>query len=184
MGTFLWAFFLALVWAALQGSFSPGNMVFGFLLGLTVVWFMRPLYTLVDSRDREDNLVQWRLLLRAWRLLVLILVFLKELIKSALVVAREVLRPTLRIRPGVIAYPLDVQTGGDIRTLAHLISLTPGTLSIDVSDDRRVLYIHAFLVQSEEATEVRDQIKETLEKHVARALGPLDDEQQSEIHSA
>jgi hypothetical protein len=46
------------------------------------------------------------------------------------------------------------------------------------------LYIHAFLVQSEEATEVRDQIKETLEKHVARALGPLDEERQSEIHSA
>jgi multicomponent Na+:H+ antiporter subunit E len=115
---------------------------------------------------------------------VLILVFLKELIKSALVVAREVLRPTLRIRPGVIAYPLDVQTGREITTLANLISLTPGTLSIDVSDDRRVLYIHAFLVQSEEATEVRDQIKETLEKHVARALGPLDEEQQSEIHSA
>ncbi len=184
MGFILRALFLALAWAALQGSFSVNNLLFGVLLGAVVVWFVRPLYALVDSRDREDHLWRWQLLLRAWWLLVLLLVFLKELVLSGLTVAREVLRPTLRIQPGVIAYPLDVRTGREITVLANLISLTPGTLSLDVSDDREVLYIHSLSVENEEATGVRDQIKQTLEKHVARALGPLDEERHVEVQSA
>ncbi len=174
MGFFLRALFLALVWAALQGSFGLGNLLFGLTLGLVVVWFMQPLYELADPRDREDNVASWRLLVRAWRLVVLILVFHWELLKSGLRVAREVLRPTLRIRPGVIAYPLDVTTGREITVLANLISLTPGTLSLEVSDDRRVLYIHSISVEDEKAATTRAEIKRTLEKHVARALGPLD----------
>lgn len=174
MGFFLRALFLALVWAALQGSFSVPSLLFGLGLGLVVMWFMQPLYELADPRDRDENVATARLLVRLWRLVVLILVFLRELTLSGLRVAREVLRPTLRIQPGVIAYPLDVTTGREITVLANLISLTPGTLSLEVSDDRSTLYIHALSVESEDAAAVCDDIKRTLEKHVARALGPMD----------
>ncbi len=166
---------LALAWAALQGSFAPFNLVTGALLGATVVWFTSPLYELSETGDRDYKLLEARPLLRVWRFGVLVLVFLWELIKSALQVAYLVLQPDLeRMQPGVIAYPLDVKTGIEITVLANLISLTPGTLSLEVTDDRRVLYIHAIFVADEEARDVRDGIKQSLEKHVARALGPFD----------
>lgn len=174
MGFFLRALFLAVVWAALQGSFGIPNLLFGLGLGLVVMWFMQPLYALADPRDEETGLGFGRAVLRIGPLLVLVLVFLWELLKSGLRVAYAVLRPTLAIQPGVIAYPLDVRTGREITMLANLISLTPGTLSLEVSDDRRVLYIHALNVESESAESVRDDIKRSLEKHVARALGPVE----------
>jgi len=183
MGFFLRAVFLALIWAALQGSFQPQTLLLGFGIGLVVVWFVWPLYELSDTRDQRADIWSWRLVFRMWRFIVLVFVFLWELLMSGLRVAREVLRPTLRIQPGVIAYPLDVQTGREITALANLISLTPGTLSLEVSDDRQVLYIHAILVQDEEATEVRQQIKRRLEKHVARALGPFDEEHQVDVRT-
>lgn len=164
---------LALIWAALQGAFSPLNLLMGLIVGGLVVGFMRPMYHLVDTAERIRGPL--RIVVRIWRSLVLLLVFLWELIQSSLQVAYLVLQPSLKgMQPGVIAYPLGVRSGLEITALANLISLTPGTLSIDVSDDRTVLYIHSILVRDEEATEVRNQIKRTLEKHVARAFGPYE----------
>jgi len=74
--------------------------------------------------------------------LALIGLFLRELIISALRVAWLVVQPKPRLRPGIIAYPLTVTTDTQITLLANMITLTPGTLSLDVSDDRRTLYIH------------------------------------------
>lgn len=75
----------------------------------------------------------------------LALLFIGELISSAVQVSLLVLSPNLkrRLRPGIIAYPLTVLSDAEITLLANLITLTPGTLSIDVSDDRKFLYIHA-----------------------------------------
>lgn len=173
MGFVFRVILFALIWAALQGSFSGYNLLLGGALGFVIVWFMRPLYDLSNTGDPAmQSLWEARPLTRTWRFGILIIVFLWELLISGLRVAREVLRPELQIQPGVIAYPLDVTTGREITALANLISLTPGTLSLDVSDDRTVLYIHSILVGDAEATEVRNEIKGTLEKHVARALGP------------
>jgi multicomponent Na+:H+ antiporter subunit E len=88
-------------------------------------------------------------MIRNW--LLLLALFVKELVLSALNVAWLALQPRLVLRPGLIAYPLTVTTDLQITLLANLITLTPGTLSIDVSDDRRTLYIHAIDVPSREA---------------------------------
>jgi len=85
------------------------------------------------------------------RWLSLILLFIKELILSALKVAWLVLQPRINIRPAIIAYPLTVTTDAQITLLANMITLTPGTLSVDVSEDRRTLYIHAIDIASKEA---------------------------------
>ena len=77
--------------------------------------------------------------------------FLRELVLSALRVAWLVVQPKPRLHPGIIAYPLTVTTDAQITLLANMITLTPGTLSIDVSDDRRTLYIHAIDVTDREA---------------------------------
>jgi multicomponent Na+:H+ antiporter subunit E len=63
--------------------------------------------------------------------------------------------PTHHMRPGVIAMPLEAKTDGEITMVANLISLTPGTLSLDVSDDRKVLYIHAMFLDGDEPTAPR-----------------------------
>jgi multicomponent Na+:H+ antiporter subunit E len=77
--------------------------------------------------------------------------FLRELVLSALRVAWLVVQPKPRLHPGIIAYPLTVTTDAQITLLANMITLTPGTLSIDVSDDRRTLYVHAIDVTDREA---------------------------------
>lgn len=83
--------------------------------------------------------------------LALIGLFVRELVLSALRVAWLVVQPKPRLHPGIIAYPLTVTTDAQITLLANMITLTPGTLSIDVSDDRRTLYIHAIDVTDREA---------------------------------
>ena len=77
--------------------------------------------------------------------------FIKELILSALQVAWLVVQPKLRLRPGIIAYPLTVTTDLQITLLANMITLTPGTLSVEVSHDRKSLFIHAIDIESREA---------------------------------
>lgn len=158
---------MTLVWAILQGSFSPGGLVLGVLFSWAILHISRPLFN-----PEEDNLLTARRpLRRLWRGLVLLLVFLREVVLSALQVAWYVLQPSLTIRPAVIEYPLNVQTDREITVLANMISLTPGTLSMEVAPDRSAIYIHAISVSTEDGQDVIDDIKGSLEKHVGRALG-------------
>jgi multicomponent Na+:H+ antiporter subunit E len=84
------------------------------------------------------------------RWLSLLLLFIRELILSALRVAWLAVQPKLRIRPAIIAYPLTVTSDAQITLLANMITLTPGTLSVDVSADRKTLYVHAIDCESKE----------------------------------
>jgi multicomponent Na+:H+ antiporter subunit E len=169
--TLLRVLLLTVIWGALQGSFAPADLLLGAVLATAIVAFAEPLYAGNDPDEtRADG--TFRPLRRTWRVLVLVVVFLKELIKSSVEVARYTLEPNLSIRSGVLAYPLDVKTDREITVLANLISLTPGTLSLEVSDDQSTLYIHSMSVGADEGRGVIDDIKTSLEKHVHRALGP------------
>ena len=85
----------------------------------------------------------------AWlRLIGLLLV---ELVLSALKVSWLVVQPRLRLRPAIIAYPLTLTTDLQITLLANMITLTPGTLSVDVSPDRKTLFIHVLDVADRES---------------------------------
>lgn len=163
---------LTVMWAALQGSFSLGNVVFGVILAGVILRFSRPVFEGTGRDEASPSSGLPRPIRRTWRVLGLIFVFLGELVESAVEVARYTLQPTLQIKPAIIAYPLDVQSDREITMLANLISLTPGTLSLDVSPDRSLLYVHSISVETEDGREVIQGIKTTLEKHVSRALGP------------
>lgn len=91
-----------------------------------------------------------------------------EILLSSLRVAWEVVTPRPRSRPGIIRVPLDVERPGQIALLAHLVTLTPGTLSLDVSETRDALYVHAMFLDDKEA-QVRS-IKDGLETRVRRVL--------------
>jgi multicomponent Na+:H+ antiporter subunit E len=98
----------------------------------------------------------------------LFLLFIYELVLSAWRVAVIVLSPRMDLKPGIIAYPLKVDRDFEITILANLITLTPGTLSVDVSDDRRILYVHAIDASDPDATK-RD-IAEGFERKIMEAF--------------
>jgi multicomponent Na+:H+ antiporter subunit E len=74
------------------------------------------------------------------------------------------------MRPGVIAIPLNARTDVEITLLANLITLTPGTLSLDVSADRSVLYIHVMYIDNDDIDAVRRKIKEGFERRILEVL--------------
>lgn len=131
---------LALIWASVTGEFSGLNLLFGGLIGGVVVLFLR------------NALVGRRSLRRARRIIALIWLFLVELLLSALRVAVLVVKPNLKaiLRPTIVSVPLTVKTDWQITLLANLITLTPGTLSIDLSEDRTVLFVHALTVDDQQ----------------------------------
>ena len=90
--------------------------------------------------------------------------YLQELVRANLRVAADVVRPRHQLKPGVIAVPLDVKSDLELISLANLITMTPGTLSVDISTDRRVLYIHAMYVDDVE--QLRREVKDGLERRI------------------
>lgn len=153
---------------AVQGAFTLGNFAFGFVLGYGVLRIMQPLLGDVAYDDRLRHQV------------FLIGFFLKELVRSSLRVAYEVLTPGYHMRAGILAIPLDVRSDLGITLFANLISLTPGTLSIDVSEDGKTLYIHAMYIDKSVEEEVA-ALKTSLERRIMNALGKAD---RSELFSA
>lgn len=135
---FSWNVVLALVWVILSGSFSGPNLLLGFLLAYgALAVLQRELPAIRGYHKKVPQFVAF------------VLFFAKELVKANLKVAFDVLTPPWHMKPGVIAVPLSAETDLEVTMVANFISLTPGTLSLDVSDDRRVLYIHAMFLQDE-----------------------------------
>jgi multicomponent Na+:H+ antiporter subunit E len=156
VSAFLVNLVLALLWAAAVGSVDPAHLVVGFVVGYLVLWVLKPL--LGDTRYFE----KLPLLLR------FAIFFAWELVLSNLRVAWDVLTPRAFRRPGVVAVPLTARTDAEITLLANLITLTPGTLSLDVSPDRRTLYVHAMFVDDPER--LRRSLKEGFERRVLELL--------------
>lgn len=156
MNLFFFNVFLAFVWALASGTISLLNLVLGFALGYGVLWVAQPLMR--PSR-------YFRRLPVALRFAGF---FLWQLLLSNLRVAYDVVTPHLYMRPGIVAVPLDAKTDQEITLLANLITLTPGTLSLDVSEDRSTLYVHAMFVDSPD--NVRNSIKNGFERRLLELI--------------
>lgn len=134
MTAFLANILLALAWMALTGTFTVGGLFTGLLFGYFVLW--------VGRRDR--NTAAYRAKLKT--VVVFFLFFLRELVVANLRVAHDVLTPRHHMVPGIVAIPLDLESDLQITLLATLITLTPGSLSLHVADDRKTLYLHAMYI--------------------------------------
>ena len=146
---------LALGWAAATGNFTLANLLLGAVVGGFCLFLIR---------GQIGGARFWR---KALRVASLALLFAEELILSALRVGLLVLRPRLKLKPMLLAYPLTATSDVEITLLANLVTLTPGTLSVDVSADRKFLLIHAIDVYDREAL-IRS-IREGLEAKVMEA---------------
>lgn len=147
---------LAFVWALASGRISLLNLVLGFALGFAVLWVAQPLMRPSRYFQRLPIALKFGGF------------FLWQLLLSNLRVAYDVITPHLYMRPGIVAVPLDAKTDQEITLLANLITLTPGTLSLDVSEDRRTLYVHAMFVDSPD--EVRNNIKNGFERRLLELI--------------
>ncbi len=94
----------------------------------------------------------------------LIIIFFRELILSNYAIMKVVVKPKLDIKPGIFALPIEVKKDWEIMVLSNLITLTPGTLVMDISDDKKLIYVHAMDLQ--DVDEAIDSIKSTFEKAI------------------
>lgn len=150
MRMFLANILLATTWTALVGNASLGTLIAGFVLGYAILALSQPLLG-VSSYFKK-----------VFQIIGFVLFFAYELLKSNLRVAYSVIRRPKAVHSGVIAIPLDAVSDLEITGFANFVTLTPGTLSIDVSEDRQTLYIHT--LYAEDAPALRKSIKNGLER--------------------
>lgn len=156
MNLFMLNLFLALGFSAVRGQFTLTGLLTGFVVGYLALWISKPLYP--DATY----------FVRVPRVLHLAGYFFYQLIVSNFRVMWEVITPRPSSRPGIIGIELAARTDMEIMLVANMISLTPGTLSLDISDDRRVLYVHFMFLDDPAAA--RREIKDGLERRVLEAL--------------
>lgn len=131
---------LAGLWMGVMKMPDFSGAIIGFCIGYFVLAVVSKLYS--DSGYHR----------RLWMIATLVLVFMRELIVSSFIVLWDVITPGQGSSPGFIAMPLDAKSDAEIFFTANLISLTPGTLSIAISDDRKCLFIHAMFLEDRAQT--------------------------------
>lgn len=153
---FLMNLLLAFIWVALTGSLYFSNFYFGFLLGFFILWLM--------NRSEEDH----RYFSRVPKIIGFILYFIYELTKANIQVAYDVMTPKFFMKPGIIRYPMNARSDFEINMLSTVISLTPGTLIMDISEDKTVLYIHVMYIKDKDKF-IR-QIKNGFERRLLEVM--------------
>jgi len=151
---------LAFAWTALQGEVTLGNFLTGYAVGFAILAML----------DR-GGVVPSSVARRTLDALRLIAYFMRELMYANFKVAADVFRRD-RIAPAVVAVPLDVKSDEEILLLSMLINITPGSVTIDLSDDRKTLYVHVMHV--EDVEETRRNIKAGFEQRVRVLFGSAD----------
>lgn len=157
MDLFIYNILISLLWALLVGKVSVGSLGVGFVLGYFALTLLYP------AQRGKNSYFQ-----KTMQFVRFALFFTKELVVSSWRVAIDVIKPLPLMRPGIVGIPLDAETDLEITMLANIISLTPGTLSLDVSEDRKTLYIHAMYVINPD--DLRKEIKDGLERRLLELL--------------
>lgn len=136
---FLSNLILSFIWVALTGTFTLEFFIFGFILSYALMW-------IITTNRREDKyFTKWP------KIFGFAFFFLYELVVANIQVAYHVIKPNNYLKPGIVRIPLSATSDMEITLLANLISLTPGSLCLDVSDDKKVLYVHAMYVNDKDA---------------------------------
>lgn len=150
--------FLAFIWMFLSINFTGQGFIIGFLLGLFMLYIMRNIFS---SRFY---------LIRVWAIIKLTLLFFKELWVANIDVVKLVLAPKEKMQPAFFEYPTILEKDWEITLLSSLITLTPGTIVVHVSDDSRTLYIHA--INIDEVEDTIASIKNSFEKAILEVSRP------------
>lgn len=192
MNKFLMNILLAVMWGMATGMFTVPNLTVGFLLGFVILYFCRgamepsPYFHKVALVIRFVVRYLFEMVLANLRVAYDVLVpgswpvqQGKRTPRGGFAAAkgqefpdnvRAPLTAMSDICPGVIAIPLDARTDVEITMLANLITLTPGSVSLDLSEDKRTLYVHAMYIDDADVDAYRRSVKEGLERRVLELL--------------
>jgi multicomponent Na+:H+ antiporter subunit E len=150
--------FLAFIWLTLTMKFELSNFIFGFVAGFVVLWFVN-----------RKNASEYRYIHFLPRLLSFLWLFVKEVVKGSIKIGYDIITPSHYMKPGIIALPLDAKTDLEITLLANTITLTPGTTSLALSDDRAYLYVYNVYLDDDINKSIME-IKNGLEKKILEVL--------------
>ncbi|MBS4208375.1 Na+/H+ antiporter subunit E [Bacillus sp. FJAT-50079] len=129
---FILNLFIATLWMLLRDEDVPRFSTFfaGFLVGILIIFLMQRFFG------------KQFYLRRAYSILKLILIFISELLQSSYVVLVQILSPKLRIKPGIFTYETKLKSDWEVTTLAMLLTLTPGSVVMEVTPNGNKFYIH------------------------------------------
>lgn len=151
------SFLLFFVWLLLNNSIAPGQILLGAFLAWTIPLLVSPM------QARQPRVLRHGLAVR-YTLMVMY-----DILVANFEVAMRVLGPNSRLNPAFVAVPLDLEGALPITLLASTISLTPGTVSAEVSENQRWLYVHALHLEDE--TALIEQIKSRYEAPLKEIFG-------------
>ncbi len=149
---------LLIVWLMLNTTVSLGHIILGSVLALIIPLLCAPLRVPQPKMKKP------------FKALVYIFVVLKDIIVANFEVAFLVVGPMHKIKPGLLAVPLELDDTLPITVLASTVTMTPGTLSAEVSKDKKWLYVHVLDMPDNEQ-EVIDLIKQRYESRVKEIFG-------------
>lgn len=122
--------FIAFLWMFLQDEWRFLTFLSGYLVGLALIFLMRRFFNSVFYVTRLTALIK------------LIIIFIKELVLSSILVIKQILRPKLYITPGIFKLKTELRGNWEITTLMLLLTLTPGSVVMEVVPEDNLCYIH------------------------------------------
>ncbi|MFB4164842.1 Na+/H+ antiporter subunit E [Alteribacillus sp. JSM 102045] len=143
---------IAVIWMFMNNAWTVSGLVSGFVIGLVILYLLRGFFL---GRFYFISFVA---------IVKLMIIFLKELILSSVEVVGQIIQPKLKIQPGIFAMDIELKKEWEVTVLSCLITLTPGTLVVDVSPDNKTLYIHAMHLPDVE--KAKSDIKNSFEKAI------------------
>ena len=129
---FLLNILLTFIWVALTGQLDYTNFLFGYVLGFFILWMV--------NRSVQASTEYFY---RVPKIIAFVFLFLYDLLKANFEVMKDVVTPNYNMKPGIVKYEMKSKTDFEITMLANLVALTPGTLVIDLSKNKKYMYIHA-----------------------------------------
>ncbi|MGE6367831.1 Na+/H+ antiporter subunit E [Planococcus kocurii] len=129
---------IALLWTLLmdEDAFYITTFLSGYLIGIGILFLMHRFFGTKFY------------LLRVYSTIKLLLIFVSELFQSSLLIMKQILSPKLNIKPGIFTYEHSMEGDYELTTLALLLTLTPGSVVMEVSSNGKIFYIHAMDVES------------------------------------
>lgn len=149
---------LSIVWVALTGHLNYINFMFGFVVGFFILWLLTRFN---ETKDKEY-------FTRVPKILLYSIYFFYDLIRANLDVAREILRPKFGMAPGIIAYEHRLKSDFEITMLVNVIALTPGTMVLKISDDKKFVYIHNLYLKDKEG--YKEKLRNGMERKLIEII--------------
>jgi multicomponent Na+:H+ antiporter subunit E len=137
-----------LVWFLITGVTTVSEVIVGLIIAFFVALLTGEMLIVTERRFHLN---------RVWYTILYLIKFVWEMIKANFHVAYIVIHPMLPIRPGIVKVKTKLQRDSALTMLANSITLTPGTLTVDIDKDKQILYVHWIYVK---ATEIEESTKE------------------------